>query len=68
MDEELVVDSTVRHKRIGTALLDACMAWASSCGAEVVFVSAAKDAEAFYTDHEFAPCTGQWLFRMPLPR
>ena len=65
MVEELIVDSNARKEGIGTALLEACLAWASSCGAEVVFVSARKDAEAFYVAHEFARCTGPWLYRVP---
>lgn len=65
MVEELVVDSAARNRKIGAELLEASMAWATKCGAEVVFVSALKDAEAFYVAHDFARCTGPWLYRIP---
>ncbi|HEX3811695.1 MAG TPA: GNAT family N-acetyltransferase [Mycobacteriales bacterium] len=61
MIEELVVDSSRRGERIGTALVDQCRSWLGGLGAKVIFVSALVDAEAFYLKLGFQRCTGPWF-------
>lgn len=63
--EEVLVDESRRGAGVGRSLLRRCDEWFTENGADVVFVSALKEAERLYLESGFSRCTGPWLFQVP---
>ena len=65
--DELAVAENAQGEGIGRELLDACEAWLTAEGIEVVFVSVGEGADGFYKALGFTPCIGPWFYRALTP-